>query len=96
MNVNCTWSNHELPSQCKIIVAYCTSNHRFAIEIEQWMNNSITRDTRQCHFCSYNAIENEAHFVLECPLYKPIKDKFPLLFKNVVMGSLQAFIQIDQ
>ena len=39
-------------------------------------------DTRLCHFCSYNAIENEAHLVLECPLYKPIRDKFPSLFDN--------------
>ena len=26
-------------------------------------------------FFSYNVVENEAHFVLECPLYNSIRDK---------------------
>jgi len=33
--------------------------------------------------------------VLECPLYKPIRDKFPILFENVVLGSLESFFQLD-
>ena len=47
-------------------------------------------------FCSYNAIENEAHFVLECPLYNLIRDKFPSQFKNVVPRSLKLFFQLNQ
>jgi hypothetical protein len=44
----------------------CTqSNHRLAIEIGQWMITPISKDTRLCHFFSYNAVENEAHFMLE-------------------------------
>lgn len=26
--------------------------------------------------CAHNAVENEAHLVLECPLYNPIQDMF--------------------
>jgi hypothetical protein len=55
----------------------------------------ISRDTRICHFCSYYAIENEAHFMLESPLYNPIRDKFPSPFENVVSGSLESFFQLD-
>ena len=51
----------------KVIATYCTSN-QLAIETKQWMTIPISRDTRLCHFCSYIAIENEAHFMLECPL----------------------------
>ena len=47
-------------------------------------------------FCSYNAIENEAHFVLECPLNNPIRDKFPSQFENVVPRSLECFFRLDQ
>ena len=54
----------------------------------------ISRGTRLCHFCSHNAVENEAHLLLECLLYKPIRDKFPSLFENVVPGSLKSFLQI--
>jgi hypothetical protein len=33
--------------------------------------------------------------MLECPLDKPIRDKFPLLFQNVALGSLKSFFQLD-
>ena len=65
------------PPQRKIIVAYRTSNHRLVIETKRRTIIPISRDARLCHFFSYNAIENEAHFMLECPLHNPIRDKFP-------------------
>ena len=34
--------------------------------------------------------------MLECLLYKSIKNKFPSLFENVVLGSLKAFFQLDR
>ena len=83
------------PSQRKIIVAYRTSNHRLAIETGWWTTIPISRDIRLCHFCSYNAIEHEAHCVLQCPLYNPIRDKFQSLFENVVSGSFKSFFQLD-
>ena len=33
--------------------------------------------------------------MLECPLYKPIRDKFPSLLEDVVLGSLKYFFQLD-
>jgi hypothetical protein len=42
-----------------------------------------------------DAIENEAHLVLERPLYNLIKDKFPSLFENVIPRSLKSFFQLD-
>ena len=33
--------------------------------------------------------------MLECPLYKPYKDKFSSLFENLVLGSLKSFFQLD-
>ena len=44
---------------------------------------------------AYNAVENKARFVLECPLYNPIRDKFMSLFENVVPRSLKYFFQLD-
>jgi hypothetical protein len=48
------------PPQRKIIVAYRIVNHRVIIEIGQWSTILVSRDNRQCIFCSCNAIENEA------------------------------------
>ena len=33
--------------------------------------------------------------MLECPPYKPIRDKFPSLFENVVLGKLKTFFRLD-
>ena len=84
------------PPQCKIIGAYCASNHRLAIEIERWSSLPISRDNILCRFCSYNEVDIEAHFVLECSLYNPIGDKLPSLFENVVLESLMSFFRLDQ
>ena len=84
------------PSQHKIIVACCTLNHRLTTETGQCTIIPISRDTILCHFCSYNGIENEAHFVLECPLYNRIRNKFPSLFENAVPRSLKSSFQLDQ
>ena len=45
--------------------------------------------TRLCHFCSYNAVEYEANFMLERPLYKFMEDKFPSVLHNVVLRNLK-------
>ena len=101
-NVNYTWSNHWfhhntrslLPIALKCKIAYC--NHWLVIEIGRWTIIPISRDTRLCHFCSCNAIKNEAHFMSECLLYNPFKDKFSSLFENVVLGSHKSFFQSNQ
>jgi hypothetical protein len=82
------------PPQRKIIATYYTLNYRLAIKTGRWSTIPISRDTRLCHFCSYSTVENEAHFLLDCPLCKPIRAKFPSLFENVVLGSLKVFFSV--
>ena len=81
-------------SQLKIIVAYHTSIHRLSIETRQWSTTPMPRENRLCHFCSYNVVENEAQFVLECPLFNSIRDKFQTLLKKVVLWSLKSLFQL--
>ena len=51
--------------------------------------------TRLCHFCSYNAVENEAHLYWNIPCISPLENKFPSLFENAVLGSLKSFFKLD-
>ena len=78
------WSycGHFQLHKCKIIVAYRTLSHILAIEIGPWSVMSISRDDNLCHPCSYDVVENEAHFEIECPppLYNSIDYKFQSLF----------------
>ena len=74
--------------QRKILVAYRILNCRLAIE-------TYPRDSKLCHFCSCNVVENKTHFVLECPLNNFIKDKFHSPFEKVVLRRLKSFFQMD-
>ena len=91
--VKCTWSNHWHHHNVRSIVAYGTSNHRLAIETRWWMTIPSFEDTRLCHFCSCNVVAIETHLVLECPIYNPIRDRFPSLFETIVGGSLKSFLK---
>ena len=43
--------------------------------------------------CSFFCFIVQCNFVLECPLYNPIRDKFASLVENVVLGSLKSLFQ---
>ena len=79
------------PPQCKIVVINCTLTHSIAVEIGLWLTIPTLKDNTLCHFCSNSVVDNEAYFVLECPLYNSIRDNFQSLFENVVLGSLKSF-----
>ena len=36
----------------------------------------------------------EAHFVLDCPFYNSIRDRFPSLFQVVTLSSLKSFYKL--
>ena len=48
------------------------SNHSLKIEIGR--HNGIPKDQRYCAFCE-NIVETEIHFMLDCPLYDPMRTK---------------------
>ena len=51
------------------------SSHRLAIEMGRWHKpNKIPIHERKCKFC-YN-LEDEFHFILECPMYKDLRLKY--------------------
>ena len=96
MNVNCTWSNHWHHHNARSLPRHCTLNNRLAIEIGQCSTIPISSNNRLWHFFSYNVVESEAHIMLECPLYNPIRDKFQSLFEKIVLGNLEYLFQSEQ
>ena len=52
-----------------------TSSHRLAIETGRWTKpHSTPRFERHCQLC--NTLEDEFHFMLECPLYRDLRVKY--------------------
>jgi hypothetical protein len=56
----------------------------------------MSQHNRLYHFCSYDVVEKEVDFLLECPLDISSRDKFQPLFEYAILGSLKSFFQVDQ
>ena len=57
---------------CKIRI----SAHPLRIETDRYKKNYVNRTLRKCLYCNLNKIEDEIHFVTECPLYDTQRNDF--------------------
>ena len=76
-------------SLCRLV----TSSHTLHIESGRWNRNpTVPRDRRFCFHCP-NKIEDEFHFVFECPLYNQLRSQLiPSYFRN--RPSMFKFINL--
>ena len=52
------------------------SSHKLLIETGRYSNRRLERNERKCTFCDMNDLEDEYHFVLVCPLYADLRQKY--------------------
>ena len=57
----------------KSLVKLRFSSHKLRIETGRY--DKIPRDERLCSLCNCNNIEDETHFLLDCPSYSSIRDR---------------------
>lgn len=70
------------------------SAHSLAIETGRYGRPPVPATERYCKYCK-DKVENEKHFILYCPLYESIRDKFDSLFLNASnSGEENAIKQI--
>ena len=58
----------------KSLVKLRISSQKLRIETGRY--NKVPRDERLCSLCNCNKIEDETHFLLDCPSYSSIRDRF--------------------
>ena len=58
----------------KTLVKLRISSHKLRIETGRYDN--LPRDERLCNLCNCNRIEDETHFLLDCPSFSSIRDMF--------------------
>ena len=80
-----------------LIVSYLTklriSAHQLYVETGRYCNPSIPRENRFCFHCK-NIVEDEKHFLLDCPLYKHVRKKYSkLLDTNILTRLLNLYLQ---
>jgi hypothetical protein len=53
------------------------ANHKLAIEVGRHAKPvKVPIELRQCRLCSLGAIEDEDHFLLVCPAYQHVRERF--------------------
>lgn len=68
------------------------SSHRLEIECGRWVRpNPIPIDERKCSLCEI--LEDEYHFVIECPLYQELRQQYisPFYWKK---PSMYKFVKL--
>ena len=58
----------------KTLVNLRISSHK--LRIETGRHDNTPRDIRLCNLCNCNRIEDETHFLLDCPRFSSIRDVF--------------------
>ena len=58
----------------KALTQFRLSSHDLAIERGRYQN--IDRQERICNFCTGKHVESEYHFLLVCPLYRELRQKY--------------------
>ena len=66
----------------RALVKLRISSHKLMIEIGRY--NQTTKDNRHCPFCGCNVIEDEVHFLFQCPTYSMIRNKFYYKVKTLI------------
>ena len=70
------------------------SAHKLQIEVGRYCNPIIPRDERYCISCQ-TVVEDEHHFLFECPLYNQLRSEYCTLFNNDCDMSFEILTPSD-
>ena len=65
-----------------------TNSHELHSETSRWAVPKTPWVERMCHLCENMNIEDENHFLLECPMYTHIRCQFHNLYCTIDLPSL--------
>ena len=83
-----------LPMETRYIKEICKIRicaHKLNVESGRYRN--IERSERICTLCNVNVIEDEYHFIIECPQYKDLRCKYIKMY-YYKRPSVYRFIQL--
>ena len=58
------------------LMRFRTGAYHLAIETGRWARPKLPRQHRVCSKCSCTVVEDEVHFLFECPAYDRIREKY--------------------
>ena len=74
------------------LVRFRISSHNLCIETGRYTRPYTPKENRICIYCKSNEVEDEMHFLLDCPLY--IQERIKLL--NVIIPLVPHYEDLTQ
>jgi hypothetical protein len=65
-----------------------TNSHELHSETRCWTTPKTPWDERICHLCDTKQVEDEKHFLLDCPTYTHIRSQFKNIFHITNLPNL--------
>jgi hypothetical protein len=65
-----------------------TNSHEIHSETGRWSIPKTPWDERVCHFCDTKKVEDEKHFLLDCPAYTHIRSHFQNIDQTTNLPNL--------
>jgi hypothetical protein len=65
-----------------------TNSHELHSETGHWSIHKMPQDERVCHLCDTKKVEDEKHFLLDCPTYTHIRYHFQNICHNTNLPNL--------
>ena len=66
--------------------------HWLRVEIGRWLPSKPPRDKLICQHCHMQAVEDEQHFLFDCPLYTQIREQHDFLL-GLDHGSIRLLLK---
>ena len=84
---------HARPSPALFaLITFTLGSQWLGVETDRWLPSRPSRHQRICQLCHMQVVEDEQHFLLDCPLYTLIRDQHPDLF-GYNQGSICLFLE---
>jgi len=75
------------------LIKFRLGGHSLRVETDRWLRPKSPREQRVCRHCSMQAVEDEQHFVFDCPFYSIIRvNTFRCLAQTTNNGTLGSFL----
>ena len=88
-----------LPNKLRVAISRLRlSSHQLCIETGRYSQNRVDRAQRICTLCKKSDIEDEYHFVLVCPVYSILRQKYirPYYYNRPSVYKFTLLMQTKQ
>ena len=76
------------------LIKFRLGAHSLRVETDRWLRPKPPREQRVCRHCSMQAVEDEQHFLFDCPFYSIIRGQhFSLFGPNYQQRDIRLFFE---